>query len=230
MQSVEELLHALLGADPDLATLKELLIERTEGNPFFVEEIVRTLIETRVLSGERGRHMLAKPVSSVQVPPMVQDVIASRIDRLPPQEKRLIHEASVIGKDVPFTLLHMISDISEENLRGHLANLQAAEFLFETRLFPDLEYTFKHALTHQVAYAGLLHDRRREIHARIMGCIEKLHSDRLARARRAPCPPRPPGRGLAEGADLPAPGRSQSRRSPGQPGSGRCCSSRRWRQ
>ena len=159
--------------------LKALLIGRTEGNPFFVEEIVRTLVETRVLRGERGRHILAKPVSSVQVPPMVQDVIASRIDRLPPPEKRLIHEASVIGKDVPFTLLHMISDLSEGDLRGHLANLQAAEFLYETRLFPDLEYTFKHALTHQVAYAGLLHDRRREIHARILECVEKLHSDRL---------------------------------------------------
>ena len=123
--------------------------------------------------------MLAKPADSVQVPPVVQDVIASRIDRLPLPEKRLIHEASVVGKDVPFTLLLMISDMSEEMLRGHLANLQAAEFLFATRLFPDLEYTFKHALTHQVAYAGLLHDRRREIHARILECIEKLHADRL---------------------------------------------------
>jgi class 3 adenylate cyclase/tetratricopeptide (TPR) repeat protein len=178
-ESVQELLRALLGTDAKLASLKELLIERSEGNPFFVEEIVRTLVETRVLSGERGRHSLAKPIANVQVPPMVQDVIASRIDRLPPQEKRLIHDASVIGKDVPFTLLHMISDLSEAELRGHLANLQAAEFFYETRLFPDLEYTFKHALTHQVAYAGLLHDRRCEIHARILECVEKLHSHRL---------------------------------------------------
>jgi class 3 adenylate cyclase/tetratricopeptide (TPR) repeat protein len=178
-ETVEELLRTLLGDDPNFAVLKALLVGRAEGNPFFVEEIVRTLVETGVLKGERGRRILAKPVSSVQVPPMVQDVIASRIDRLPPPEKRLIHEASVIGKDVPFTLLHMISNLSEGELRGHLANLQAAEFLYETRLFPDLEYTFKHALTHQVAYAGLLHDRRREIHARILECVEKLHSDRL---------------------------------------------------
>ena len=176
---VEELLHTLLGADPNLAALKELLIERTEGNPFFVEEIVRTLVETAVLGGERGRHVLAMPADSVRVPPVVQDVIASRIDRLPQAEKRLIHEASVIGKDVPFTLLHMIADMSEDALRGHLASLQTADFLFESQLFPDLEYTFKHTLTHQVAYAGLLHDSRREIHARILECIEKLYADRL---------------------------------------------------
>jgi class 3 adenylate cyclase/tetratricopeptide (TPR) repeat protein len=178
-ESVDELLHALLGSDPSLTALKELLIDRTEGNPFFVEEIVRTLVETQVLGGERGRRYLAKSISNVEVPPLVQDVIASRLDRLPPQAIRLIREASVIGKDVSFKLLHMIADLPEAELRGHLANLQAAEFLFETQLFPDLEYTFKHALTHQVAYAGLLHDTRREIHARVLECIEKLHSDRL---------------------------------------------------
>jgi class 3 adenylate cyclase/tetratricopeptide (TPR) repeat protein len=176
----EELLHALLGADASLAALKELLIGRAEGNPFFIEEIVRTLIETGVLAGQRGRFVLAKSVSAVQVPPMVQDVIAARIDRLPAPEKRLIHEASVIGKDVPFALLHMISDLSESELRDHLASLRTAEFIYETRLFPDVEYTFKHALTHQVAYAGLLHDRRREIHARIVNSIEQLYSGRLS--------------------------------------------------
>src|SRR5262249_29754991 len=178
-ESVDELLHALLGSDPSLPALKELLIDRTEGNPFFVEEIVRTLVETQVLGGERGRRFLAKSISNVEVPPVLQDVIASRLDRLPPQEIRLIREASVIGKDVSFKLLHMIADLPEAELRGHLASLQAAEFLYETQLFPELEYTFKHALTHQVAYAGLLHDTRREIHARTLEAIEKFHSDRL---------------------------------------------------
>ena len=178
-ESVDELLHTLLGTDSGLAALKEFLIERAEGNPFFVEEIVRTLVEAQVLSGVRGRRRLARPMSSVRLPPMVQDVIASRIDRLPLDEKRLIREASVIGKAIPFKLLHMIAGLPEEQLRGHIANLQRAEFLYETQLFPDLEYTFKHALTHQVAYAGLLHDDRREIHTRILDCLEKLHSDRL---------------------------------------------------
>jgi class 3 adenylate cyclase/tetratricopeptide (TPR) repeat protein len=178
-ESVDKLLNALLGVDSTLGGLKELLIEQTEGNPFFIEEMVRMLIETQVLRGEPGRRYLAQPISSIQVPPMVQDVIASRIDRLPPQEKRVIREAAVIGRHVSFKLLQMITDLPEAELRGRLAYLQDGEFLYETQLFPDLEHTFKHALTHQVTYAGLLHDTRREIHARVMECIEKLHSDRL---------------------------------------------------
>jgi class 3 adenylate cyclase len=97
-KGMEELLHAMLGPDRSLDALKVLLIERTEGNPLFIEEIVRTLVETNALSGERGRYVLAKPVSSIEVPPLVQDVIASRIDRLPSAQKRLIQEASVIGR------------------------------------------------------------------------------------------------------------------------------------
>jgi class 3 adenylate cyclase/tetratricopeptide (TPR) repeat protein len=177
--SVEELLHALLGADPKLARLNEFLIERTGGNPFFLEEIVRTLVETRVLAGERGNYRLEKPFSSVQVPATVQAVLASRIDRLPPDEKHLLQDAAVIGTDVPFALLREIAGLSEEELRQRLAILQSAEFIYETRLFPDLEYTFKHALTHEVAYAGLLHTRRREIHARVVKAIETLYVDRL---------------------------------------------------
>jgi len=179
-QSLEELLQALLGADPSLAALKELLILRTEGNPFFVEEIVRTLVETKILTGEVGRRQLTTSVSTIEVPPTVQDVIASRIDRLPPQEKRLLHEASVIGKDVQFTLLHMVTALPEEQLRGCLDNLQAAEFLHETRLYPDIEYTFNHALIYQVAYVELLHEHRREMHARILECMETLYADRLS--------------------------------------------------
>ena len=110
----------------------------------------------------------------------MQAILASRIDRLGPQDKQLLQTASVIGKDVPFTLLLAIAELAEDDLRRGLGRLQAAEFLYETRLFPDLEYTFKHALTHEVAYGGVLHERRRALHAHIVGAIETLHSDRLA--------------------------------------------------
>src|SRR3989442_5996796 len=116
------------------------MIERAEGNPFFLEEIVRTLVDTRVLVGERGAYRLTKPVSSIQVPATVQAVLASRIDRLPAEDKRLLQSAAVIGKDVPFALLHAIAELGEEELRGRLGALQAAEFLYETRLFPDVEH------------------------------------------------------------------------------------------
>jgi class 3 adenylate cyclase/tetratricopeptide (TPR) repeat protein len=178
-ESAGELLEGLLGADPALAPLKALLTARTAGNPLFLEESVRTLVETRALAGVRGAYRLAQPVEAIQVPATVQSILASRIDRLPLDEKRLLQSAAVIGKDVPFGLLQGIAGQPEEELRRGLAHLQAAEFLYETSLFPDLEYTFKHALTHDVAYGSLLQDRRRELHDKVVETIEALYSDRL---------------------------------------------------
>ncbi|MBI3456911.1 MAG: AAA family ATPase [Candidatus Rokubacteria bacterium] len=178
-ESAEELLQALLGTDTGFQPLKQLLIERTEGNPFFLEESVRTLVETGVLTGDRGAYRLSKPVGSIQVPATVQAVLAARIDRLPQEEKALLQTAAVIGKDVPFALLHAIAPLPEDAVRRALAHLQSAEFLYEARLFPDLEYTFKHALTHEVAYQSLLGDRRRALHAQITDALERLCPDRL---------------------------------------------------
>ena len=154
-------------------------MERASGNPFFVEEIVRTLVDTGVLEGIRGSYRLARPFSSIEVPPTVQAVLAARIDALPAAGKHLLQEAAVIGHDVPFALLHAICGLTEDELRGLLDNLQAAEFLYATQLFPDLQYTFKHSLTHDVTYSGVLHERRRDIHARVVDAMEKLYADRL---------------------------------------------------
>jgi tetratricopeptide (TPR) repeat protein len=177
--SAEELLGALLGEADELTPLKRVLIERTEGNPFFVEESVRTLVESGVLAGQRGSYRVARPFESAQVPATVQAVLAARIDRLAPEDKHLLQAAAVIGKDVPYPLLLAIADLSEDALRQRLARLHAAEFLYETSLFPDLEYTFKHALTHEVAYGSLLGERRRALHAQIVAAIERLYSSRL---------------------------------------------------
>jgi class 3 adenylate cyclase/tetratricopeptide (TPR) repeat protein len=179
-ESAEELLHALLGNDPTLKPLRQLLIERTEGNPFFLEESVRTLVETNALEGEWGRYHVAKTIESTQMPATVQVVLAARIDRLSPEDKRLLQSAAVIGEGFPFVILQAIVEFSEEELRRGLAHLQAAEFLYETSLFPDLEYTFKHGLTYQVAYNSLLAERRRALHAQILAAIEQLYPDRLA--------------------------------------------------
>ncbi len=178
--SAEELLVALLGAAAELGPLKRVLIARTEGNPFFVEESVRTLIESGALAGERGSYRLARPFDSTHVPATVQAVLAARIDRLAPEDKRLLQAAAVIGKDVPYPLLQALAELSEPELRAGLGRLQAGEFLYETSLFPDLEYTFKHALTHEVAYGSLLQERRRTLHARIVTAIEALYQDRIA--------------------------------------------------
>jgi len=179
-ESAGELLDALVGDDVTLEPLKPLLMQRAEGTPLFLEETVRALVETGALHGERGRYRLVKELRTVEIPPTVQAILAARIDRLPPEDKQLLQASSVIGKDVPFRLLQSISDASDEATRSGLARLQAAEFLYETSLFPDLEFTFKHALTHDVAYASLLQERRRSLHARVAGAIERLYADRRA--------------------------------------------------
>ena len=179
-ESAEELLRVLLGEDRTLEPLKRVLIERTGENPFFLEESVRTLAETHMLAGEQGAYRMTKPPHVWQIPATAQAILAARIDRLPTEDKRLLQAASVIGNDVPFALLQAIAEAPEDSLRRALTDLQAAEFLYETSLFPDLEYTFKHALTHEVAYGTLLQDRRKALHARIVGAIEHSYPDRLS--------------------------------------------------
>jgi class 3 adenylate cyclase/tetratricopeptide (TPR) repeat protein len=178
--SADALLESLLGGEARLASLKARLIERTQGNPFFLEESVRTLVETGVLAGEPGAYRPAKALASIQVPATVQAVLAARIDRLPPEEKQLLQTAAVIGPEVSLALIEAIAEVPEGLLRLGLTHLQAAEFLYETRLFPEHEYTFKHALTQQVAYETLLQERRRALHARIVEALEALAGERAA--------------------------------------------------
>jgi class 3 adenylate cyclase/DNA-binding winged helix-turn-helix (wHTH) protein/tetratricopeptide (TPR) repeat protein len=178
--SADALLQALLGNDPSLTPLTQLLIQRTEGNPFFLEESVRTLVETECLVGEPGVYRVAHALSTIQMPATVQAVLAARIDRLTPEEKYLLQTAAVIGTEVPLPLLQAIAELPETALSHGLAHLQAAELLYETRLFPTPEYTFKHALTHEVAYNSLLLERRRVLHERIVEALEALAGDRVA--------------------------------------------------
>jgi class 3 adenylate cyclase len=216
--SAEELLQALLGDDPSLVPLTRLLIERTEGNPFFLEESVRALVETGVLVGARGAYRPLQPLDSLQVPTTVQAVLAARIDRLPPEEKRLLQTAAVIGTEVPFALLQAIGELSEEELRRALGHLQAAEFLYETSLFPELEYTFKHALTHEVAYGSLLQERRRTLHAGIVEASERLYADRLTEQVERLAQHAFRGElGPARGRDVLRAGPSSPHASPGEP-------------
>jgi tetratricopeptide (TPR) repeat protein len=174
------LLQNLLGDEAGLEPLKEGLIERTQGNPFFLEESVRTLMETQALVGDPGAYHLGRAHPSIQVPATVQAVLAARIDHLLDADKCLLQTAAVIGTEVPFPLLQAIAECPEATLHGVLAHLQTAEFLYETRLFPVREYTFKHALSHEVTYRSLLPERRRGLHVRIVEAIETLARERVA--------------------------------------------------
>ncbi|MCW2239003.1 AAA family ATPase [Azospirillum canadense] len=178
-EDADTLLQRLLGGDPGLLPLRRALAIRTEGTPLFIEEAVRALAESGALEGQPGRYHLARPVDGLELPSSIQAVIAARIDRLPPRLKGLLQIASVIGRDVPVALLRPVAGLTEEELYDGLSELQSAEFLFETRLPPDLEFTFKHALTHEVAYASVLRERRRALHVELLHRIEENSADRL---------------------------------------------------
>jgi class 3 adenylate cyclase/tetratricopeptide (TPR) repeat protein len=176
--TAQELLRELLGSHVTLAPLADLLIARTEGNPFFLEESVRTLVESHVLLGRRGEYRLAQTAQTIHLPATVQAVLAARIDRLASGDKRLLQTAAVIGRDVPLALLQAVADEPQGTLREALARLTAVEFLYEAWLFPGVDYTFTHALTQEAAYEGLLHEQRRFLHARVVEAIQRIYPER----------------------------------------------------
>jgi class 3 adenylate cyclase/tetratricopeptide (TPR) repeat protein len=172
------LLDQLLGPHASLSALKARLIERTGGNPFFLEELVRSLVETGSLAGDVGAYRLQAPINDLAIAPSVQAVLAARIDRLPPPQKRLLQAAAVIGKDVPLAWLHALSD-QPQDVHRHLAELCAADFMHGVRAQAGDQFTFRHALTHEVAYGGILSERRRALHGRLVDIIETLHGGQL---------------------------------------------------
>jgi len=178
-EGADRLIEALLGGDPSVAGLKALLTERTEGNPLFIEESVRMLFESGALVGVPGGYRLVGACEAITVPATVQSIIAARIDQLDAADKELLQAAAVVGMHVPLALLQIVSGISDDELQSSVARLQEAEFIRETRLFPELEFSFKHALTHDVAYEGVLYERRKTLHRQIVATIERLYAERL---------------------------------------------------
>ncbi len=173
----EELLDELLGPGPDLRSLKASLIDRTEGNPFFLEECVRHLVETGGLTGERGAYKPSRARLSLPLPDTVQALLAARMDRLTTGDKRVLQCAAVVGKEVSIRLLEPVTNLSGQDIRQSLERLQAAEFVYELSVFPAPVYTFKHTLTTEVAYGSLLVEQRRALDARVLDALERLDPD-----------------------------------------------------
>ena len=171
------LLTQLLGSDASVESAAAVVQARTEGNPFFVEELVQALAETGHLEGERGAYRIAAPLSELVLPATVQAVLAARIDRLGPREKRLVQVMSVIGKEVPRALLREVSGLDARELADALRTLSQAQFLVERPGEADL--AFKHPLTQEVAYASQLSAPRARAHARVAAAIERLYPDNL---------------------------------------------------
>ena len=177
--SADQLLRALLGDDPGFDELRRQLVERTGGTPLFLEETVRALADCGALTGSPGAYRAARAADDVQIPSTVHAVLAARIDRLPADQKNLLQTASVIGQEVPLELLQPIAGLDPESLHELLAGLQANELLYQSRLAPQPQYTFKHSLTHLVAYDSVLRERRRALHVRLMETMQALYADRL---------------------------------------------------
>ncbi len=175
----EESLTFLLGHDPRLTALKQQILAKTEGTPFFMEEVVQTLVEDGTLTGDRGNYRLAQAVVTLQLPPTVQGVLAARIDRLAADEKALMQQLAVIGREFPLSLVKHVIVQPEEDLYRLLSSLQHKEFLYEQPAFPDVEYMFKHALTQEVAYGTVLHEQRKSLHEQTAQVMERLYHGRL---------------------------------------------------
>jgi len=177
-ESAEEMLTALLGDGKDLTPLKRLIIEQTEGTPFFMEEIVQSLFEDGVLQRD-GTVKLARSMNSVKVPATVQAVLAARIDRLPPEEKELLQTLGVLGREFPLGLIRHVTQKADDDVNRMLNDLQLGEFIYEQPAVGETEYIFKHALTQEVAYNLLLIERRKQLHERAGQALEAMLAGQL---------------------------------------------------
>ncbi len=177
-ESAEEMLTALLGDDAALQPLCRLIIDKTQGNPFYMEETVQVLIDEGALV-RNGLVRLTKPLDELKIPPTVQAILASRIDRLPAEEKDLLQTLAVMGKEFPLGLVRKVTGKPDDELERMLGDLQLGEFIYEQPALPDVEYTFKHALTHEVAYGSMLNERRKPLHERTAQALESLFADQL---------------------------------------------------
>lgn len=159
--------------------LRELIIRKAEGNPFFVEEVIKSLIEINAIEKLNSGYALMKPITAIDVPDTIQDVIMARLDRLADAPKRALQLASVIGREFTVRLLDRISDLRAD-LEPALLNLKSLELIYQQSFFPELAYMFKHAMTHDVAYNSLPMQRRKELHAIVGTAIEELYAERVS--------------------------------------------------
>ena len=182
-ESAGEMFDMLLGVnagsvDDGLLELKRLVVEKTEGTPLFIEEIVQALLEDGVLV-RNGAVRLTRSPDALKIPTTVQAILASRIDRLPAAEKELLQILAVIGIEFPLKLARDVIKKPVDELNQMMNALQLAEFIYEQPAVGDVEYAFRHALTQEVAYNSVLQERRRLIHEQIGKCLETLYADSL---------------------------------------------------
>ncbi len=173
------LVEFILQAENVPEDLMKLILERTGGNAFFVEEVIKSLLDRGIIVKSESEYTTNKNVSQIEVPSTIQDIIMARIDRLEENRKRTLQVGSVIGSEFSFDLLQKLSTLNDGELRDHLLALRNSELIYERGFSPNVGYVFKHALTHEVAYGSLLFQKRKELHERVGNAIEELYSNRL---------------------------------------------------
>jgi tetratricopeptide (TPR) repeat protein len=169
----------LLGTEEFDKDLEEFILEKTEGVPFFIEELIKSLKDLKIIEKEDNRYRITKDIKEVTIPATVQDVIMARVDSLPEGSKSLLQAMSVVGRECSYDLLKRLTGLAEQELLSHLSVLKDSELLYERGIYPQSTYIFKHALTQEVAYNSLLLKRRKGIHEEIGKAIEALYTDRL---------------------------------------------------
>jgi class 3 adenylate cyclase/tetratricopeptide (TPR) repeat protein len=177
-EAAEELLTELLGTDPSLDGLAEVVREQTGGNPFFIEEVVQALADDGTLEGQKGAYRLVHTVDRVTIPPTVQAVLAARIDRLPARDKSVLETAAVIGRRFTEPVLRRVSELEQTELEAALRELVEAEFIYQESPYPEAEYAFKHPLTEEIAYRTQLGERRVRVHGAVAAALAELYPDR----------------------------------------------------
>jgi class 3 adenylate cyclase/predicted ATPase len=175
----DQMVSGLLGDDPSLDHVKRLILEKSEGNPLFIEEIVQVLFDSKVLVRTPNGVALTIPLTTIQIPATVQGVLAARIDSLPDRERKVLQTLAVVGRVFSLDLAEQVAGLSHDDLQVALAVLQDAEFVYEQPALAGTQYSFKHALTQVVAYGSLLIERRRALHERTAQAIETHHAARL---------------------------------------------------
>jgi class 3 adenylate cyclase/predicted ATPase len=169
----------LLGTEVIDNSLEELILEKTEGVPFFIEEFIKSLTDLNIIEKKDSKYRLSKDIKEVAIPSTIQDVTMARVDLLPDAAKEVLKTGSVIGREFSYELIKMVSELAQEELLSYLSVLKDSELLYERGIFPQSAYIFKHALTQEVVYSSLLLKRRKQIHEKIAKAMEELHPERL---------------------------------------------------
>ncbi|MBW1862938.1 MAG: AAA family ATPase, partial [Deltaproteobacteria bacterium] len=169
----------LLGSQEIDGDLEELILEKTEGVPFFIEEFIRSLRDLNIIEKKNNTYYLAKDINAMKIPSTIQDVIMARVDTLPESAKVVLQIGSVIEREFSYKLIKQVSGLSEQELLTHLSVLKESEILYDRGIFPETTYIFRHALTQEVIYESILTRKKMELHNKIGQVIEQLHEDNL---------------------------------------------------